>query len=88
MYGPETRAPRGAGTRVMMFGYYLYNNIGIAFRTFASRIFVGVGSVFILVYNGLVLGAVGGHVHNVAELSTGAQRPRARGWCPAPPRCR
>jgi len=64
MYDPDLREPRGAGTSVMMFGYYLYNNVGIAFRTFASGIFVGVGSVFILVYNGLVLGAVGGHLHN------------------------
>jgi uncharacterized membrane protein SpoIIM required for sporulation len=48
----------------MMFGFYLYNNIGIAFRTFASGIFVGIGSVFILIYNGVVLGAVGGHLYN------------------------
>jgi uncharacterized membrane protein SpoIIM required for sporulation len=48
----------------MMFGAYLYNNIGIAFRTFASGIFFGLGSAFVLVYNGLVLGAVAGHLHN------------------------
>lgn len=70
MYDPGLREPREAGTSVMMFGYYLYNNIGIAFRTFASGIFIGVGSVFVLVYNGLVLGAVGGHLHNAGFGTT------------------
>lgn len=64
MYDPRTREPRGAGDNVMMFGVYLYNNIGVAFRTFASGIFLGVGSIFILVYNGLILGAVSGHLDN------------------------
>lgn len=51
--------------RFLMFGFYVYNNVSIAFRTWASGLFFGVGSVFFLVYNGLVIGAVGGYVHSL-----------------------
>lgn len=70
MYDPRTQEPRGAGGNVAMFGVYVYNNIGIAFRTFASGIFLGLGSIFILVYNGLVLGAVAGHLDNAGFGAT------------------
>jgi uncharacterized membrane protein SpoIIM required for sporulation len=46
----------------MMFGYYIRNNIGVAFQCFASGIFVGIGSIFFLVYNGVFGGAVGGYL--------------------------
>ncbi|MFV0277368.1 MAG: stage II sporulation protein M [Parahaliea sp.] len=46
----------------MMFCIYVYNNIGIAFRTFASGLLFGLGSVFFLVYNGLAIGGVAGHL--------------------------
>lgn len=46
----------------MMAGFYVYNNIGIAFRCFATGIFFGLGSVFFLVYNGLVMGTTLGYV--------------------------
>lgn len=29
-----------------MFGYYIMNNIGIAFQTFASGLLFGLGSLF------------------------------------------
>ena len=45
-----------------MFGFYIYNNIGIGFRTFASGILFGVGAVFFLVFNGLSIGTVGGYL--------------------------
>lgn len=48
-----------------MFGYYIYNNIGIGFRTFASGLLCGVGSMFFLIFNGVHLGAVFGHLYNV-----------------------
>ncbi|MAT91158.1 MAG: hypothetical protein CME59_01005 [Halioglobus sp.] len=46
----------------VMFGIYIYNNIGIAFRTFATGLLFGVGSAFFLVYNGLAIGGVAGHL--------------------------
>jgi uncharacterized membrane protein SpoIIM required for sporulation len=53
---------RDLGTDGAMAGFYVYNNVGIAFRCFATGILFGIGSAFFLVYNGLVTGTVVGHV--------------------------
>lgn len=53
---------RGDGADSMMAAFYVYNNVGIAFRCFATGILFGLGSVFFLVYNGLLIGAVAGVV--------------------------
>ncbi len=53
---------RGDGTDAMMASFYVYNNVGIAFRCFATGILFGLGSIFFLVYNGLVIGVVAGAV--------------------------
>jgi uncharacterized membrane protein SpoIIM required for sporulation len=45
-----------------MFGFYVMNNVGIGFRSFASGIFLGLGSALILVFNGLFIGAAAGHL--------------------------
>jgi uncharacterized membrane protein SpoIIM required for sporulation len=45
-----------------MAGFYVYNNIGIAFQCFATGVLFGLGSLFFLVYNGLMIGAVAGLV--------------------------
>ncbi|MFZ5722604.1 MAG: stage II sporulation protein M [Pseudomonadota bacterium] len=47
---------------LMMFGYYIRNNIGIGFQTFAGGIFAGIGSLFILFYNGTSIGMVAGYL--------------------------
>ncbi|MCY1393502.1 Stage II sporulation protein M [compost metagenome] len=49
----------------MMFGYYIMNNIGIAFQTFASGLLLGVGSLFYLCFNGLLIGALAGHLTEI-----------------------
>ena len=56
---------RAAGEDAAMAGFYVWNNVGIAFRCFATGALAGLGSVFYLVYNGLVLGAVKGHLFSV-----------------------
>ncbi len=53
------RTPDGSAA---MAGFYVYNNVGIAFRCFATGILFGLGSAFFLVYNGAVTGAIVGHV--------------------------
>jgi uncharacterized membrane protein SpoIIM required for sporulation len=53
---------RDAGTDTAMAGFYVFNNVGIAFRCFATGILFGAGSIFFLVYNGLVTGTVAGYV--------------------------
>ena len=56
---------RQSDSDVLMFGYYIYNNISIAFRCFATGIFAGVGSLFTLAFNGIVIGGVSGHLTNL-----------------------
>ncbi len=73
MYDPANRtlgAARESDTNVQMFGYYISNNIGVSFRTFASGILLGVGSIFFLVFNGLLMGAVAGHLTNAQFTET------------------
>lgn len=65
MYDPEAARRmlgRESSADFVMFGFYVFNNVGIAFRTFASGVLGGVGSLFLLVYNGVHLGAVAGHL--------------------------
>lgn len=64
MYDPAASRDRESQTDFMMFGFYIYNNVSIAFRTFASGILFGVGSIVFLVFNGLVIGTVFGHMVN------------------------
>jgi uncharacterized membrane protein SpoIIM required for sporulation len=53
---------REEGADSMMASFYVYNNIGIAFRCFATGILFGLGSMFFLVFNGLSIGVVAGAV--------------------------
>ncbi|UXI68033.1 stage II sporulation protein M [Tahibacter amnicola] len=65
MYDPANsgrRLGRTEGTDVKMFGYYIMNNVSIGFRTFASGLVAGVGSVLVLVSNGIIMGGVAGHL--------------------------
>lgn len=56
---------REAGDDWQMFGFYIFNNIGIGFRCFGAGILAGIGSAFVLVYNGLLGGVVAGHLQRV-----------------------
>jgi len=46
----------------VMFGFYIANNIGVAFQCFASGLFAGVGSLFFLAFNGAYGGAIAGYL--------------------------
>jgi len=70
MYDPADgrhRLGRESGTDIAMFGYYIYNNVSIGFRTFASGLLAGVGSAFVLAFNGVVFGVVAGHLQGVGH---------------------
>ena len=56
---------REAGDDWQRFGVYIFHNVGIGFRCFGAGILAGVGSAFALLYNGLVIGAVAGHLTRV-----------------------
>lgn len=53
---------RDGSTDFGMFGYYIYNNVSIAFRTFAGGVLLGVGSLFVLLFNGSFFGAIAAHL--------------------------
>jgi uncharacterized membrane protein SpoIIM required for sporulation len=56
----QSITPRGADTDWMAFGFYINHNITIGFQCFAAGIFFGVGSMFFLLFNGVVIGAIAG----------------------------
>jgi uncharacterized membrane protein SpoIIM required for sporulation len=67
MYDPSAERylkPRNITGDAEMFSFYIYNNISIAFRTFAGGLLAGFGSILFLCYNGIFLGAVSGHLIN------------------------
>jgi len=64
MYSPsnESIRTRDAQTDWYAFGHYINNNIGISFQCFAAGIFLGVGSMLMLLFNGVFFGAIGGYL--------------------------
>jgi len=74
MYDPANKAfmqeQRSAADDFSMFGFYIKNNIGIGFQTFASGFVLGVGALFNLLYNGIVLGAVMGYLTEMGFTDT------------------
>ncbi len=76
MYNPDNRETVGrdwdrkGDTDLMMFGYYVKNNTGIGFRTFASGLIFGLGTIFVVLFNGLFLGAAAGHLTQIGYNET------------------
>jgi uncharacterized membrane protein SpoIIM required for sporulation len=64
MYDPASKhlGSREAESSLMMFGFYIWNNIRIGFQTFAGGLVFGLGSIVFLVMNGVYIGAVAGHL--------------------------
>jgi uncharacterized membrane protein SpoIIM required for sporulation len=75
MYDPANRkvgrpAGRSSETDFVMFGYYIYNNISVGFRTFASGVLAGAGTVLLLLFNGVFIGGVAGHLTQLGYRET------------------
>lgn len=64
---PQRKLGRESGDDLAMFGFYVMNNVSIALRTFASGLIAGVGTIFVLVMNGLMIGGVAGHLQGVGH---------------------
>ena len=65
MYGQARDAigrRRDADSDWAMFGFYIRNNIGVAFQCFAGGLVAGVGAILALVFNGVLGGVVGGYL--------------------------
>jgi uncharacterized membrane protein SpoIIM required for sporulation len=67
MYNPANRrlGMRDADDNVAMFGFYVWNNVKIGFQTFAGGIAFGLGAIFFLISNGVLIGAIAGYVTQV-----------------------
>lgn len=73
MYDPQAEhigREQGSDSDSKMFGFYVFNNTGIGFRTFATGLLFGVGSIFTLLFNGLYIGAIAGHLTQIGYGST------------------
>lgn len=53
---------RDSDNNFLMFGYYIWNNVSIDFRIFAGGLVLGLGTLFFLVYNGILHGSVMGYL--------------------------
>jgi len=75
---------RALGMSTMALTFYIQHNISIAFFSFAGGVLAGLGTIYFLIYNGIMLGAVSGYIealgygdnflnfvtaHSVLELS-------------------
>ncbi len=68
MYAPGNArfgSGREADTDMMMFGHYIANNVRIDFQCVAGGVFFGLGTLAALVFNGVFLGAVAGHLTQI-----------------------
>ena len=68
MYAPGADrygAAREADTDMMMFGHYIANNVRIDFQSVAGGVFFGLGTLAALLFNGMFLGAVAGHLTQI-----------------------
>ena len=68
MYDPSDERfseRRDASQNFMMFGFYIYKNVGIALRTFALGVLGCFFGAFILVMNGMFIGMAAFHTYSV-----------------------
>lgn len=73
MYSPSAERlgrHKTASDELTMLAFYIANNVRIDFQCFAGGIAFGLGSVFFLVYNGLLIGATAGYLTQLGYVET------------------
>lgn len=73
MYSPTARhlgRPRAASSEWAAWAFYIANNVRIDFQIFAGGVAFGLGTIFYLVYNGLHIGAIAGHLTQIGHVTT------------------
>lgn len=68
MYDPTGKVQsddRSVSQDLMMFGVYIYNNIGIAFQMFGGGTLLCIGALIPLLFNSFYFGAISAHIVNV-----------------------
>jgi uncharacterized membrane protein SpoIIM required for sporulation len=53
---------RSLSTKNFMVTFYIQNNVSIAFACFALGVLCGVGTIYILIYNGVFIGGITGYI--------------------------
>jgi uncharacterized membrane protein SpoIIM required for sporulation len=53
---------RNSDDNIMMFAFYIWHNVKIGIQTFATGLVFGLGSIFYLVFNGTIIGAIAGYL--------------------------
>lgn len=64
MYSESTATGRTAAEQIQMSTYYIQHNTSIAFLCFSTGIFLGLGSVYFLLFNGIFMGCIFAHLVN------------------------
>ena len=69
MYDPGNArlGQRDSDDNIMMFAFYIWHNVKIGIQTFATGLAFGLGSIFYLVFNGTIIGAVAGYLTSVGH---------------------
>ncbi|MCM8579789.1 stage II sporulation protein M [Accumulibacter sp.] len=67
---PHFGRPRTASSEWAMWAFYIAHNVRIDFQSFAGGIAFGLGTVFYLLYNGLYIGAIAGHLTQIGLVET------------------
>ncbi len=73
MYSPAAQAfgrPRNIASDWLMFGFYIKNNIGIAFQCYATGVAFGLGALYFLLANGAFGGGIAGYVASLGYGGT------------------
>jgi uncharacterized membrane protein SpoIIM required for sporulation len=75
MYEPDSvqnkiGRERESDSDLYMFGFYIKNNTGIGFRNFAGGLLFGVGTLFFMLFNGVLIGAAAGHLTHLGFIDT------------------
>jgi uncharacterized membrane protein SpoIIM required for sporulation len=73
MYSPVAQAigrPRDIASDWLMFGFYIKNNIGIAFQCYATGVVFGLGSLYFLLSNATFGGGIAGYVASLGYGGT------------------
>ncbi len=65
MYSDSVADGRTTGERAQMSAFYIQHNTSIAFLCFATGIFLGLGSIYFLIYNGVFLGTIVAYLTSV-----------------------
>jgi len=58
---------RESDDNVMMFAFYIWNNVKVGIQTFATGLAFGLGSIFYLAFNGIIIGAIAGYLTAVGH---------------------